>query len=79
MIINVSELIMNILLHFAYIEKIHTHYSFNPLYLLNKVSVIYLVMKNWSQYIFNHKRLLYSYFSPGLYISPIYLYSNLRQ
>ena len=32
MIINISDLIMNILLHLAYIEKIHTHYSFNPLY-----------------------------------------------
>ena len=46
MIINVSDLIMNILLYFAYIEKIHTHYSFNPSSLLNKVSVIDLVMKN---------------------------------
>lgn len=46
MIINISDLIMNILLHLAYIEKIHTHYSFNPLYLLDKVSVIDLVMIN---------------------------------
>ena len=53
MIINISDLIMNIVLHLAYIEKIHTHYSFNALYLLNKVSVVDLVMINWSQYIFN--------------------------
>lgn len=45
-IINISALIMNIVLHLEYIEKIHTHYSFNPLYLLNKVNIVDLVMIN---------------------------------
>ena len=46
MIINTSDLIMNIFIHLAYIEKIYAHYSFNPLYLLNKVNVVDLVMIN---------------------------------